>query len=129
MAIPTATEAWDELIEYARQPPSLVFTVKQDVPNTIDYDGDREAIILVSQHHAASGNEVVITQPVFERIWNRLQNGDTLSRPDEPGYTDLSELLDSRYRASGVMGMLDTVFDEIHAATNPVRIQLAKQHA
>ena len=100
----------------------MVFTVSQGVPSTIDYDESANVVVLVSQHHAASGEPFPVRLPTFVRVWNRLRDGATLSRDDEPDYESLPALLDGRYRASGVMGMLDTVFDEVESATGPVRV-------
>lgn len=117
-----APRAWNTLVEYAEREGAEVYTVSQRVPSTIDYDEGADAVVLVSQHHAASGEPFAVDRPTFIRVWNRLRDGDTLSRDDEPEYTSLPVLLDGQYRASGVMGMLDTVFDEVASATSPVRV-------
>lgn len=100
-----------------------MYTVSEDVPNGIEYDPDADAVVLTSEAPGASGEPVRLTSSTFERIWNRLRRGATLSRADT-AYESLPALLDGRYRASAVMGMLDTVFEEVEADTEPVRVRL-----
>lgn len=121
-----ATDAWKRLKQYTENDEATVYTVKERVPNSISYDDDEDAIALVSQHHAASGDELVMSKSTFETVWGHLRNGEVLSRPDEPEYTDLASLLDGRYRASGILGMLDTVFEEVESDTDPVRVWISE---
>lgn len=117
-----APTAWETLVEYATEDGSRVYTVSQEVPSTIEYDQAANAVVLVSQHHATSGEPFPLEQPRFMRVWNRIRDGATLSRDDQPGYDSLPALIDGRCRASGVMGTLDTVFEEIESDRGPVRV-------
>lgn len=117
-----ASSAWDSLVAYANEADATVYTISREIPNSIDYDEDENAVVLVSRHHAASGEPFLLHRPTFGRVWNRLRDGAVLSRDDETEYESLPALLDGQYRASGVMGALDTVFEEFESATNPVRI-------
>lgn len=81
-------------------------------------------VIVVSQHHAASGEPFYIERETFLRIWRRLEDGADLSREDEGSYTSLPAILDGDYRASGVMSALNTVIDEVESDVDPVRVWL-----
>lgn len=119
----TAGEAWNELISFA-QTDGEFETLAHGYQNTVSYHPQEETITYVSNHHAASGEPETVTRPMFTTIWETLVDGKTLSRPGETSYTDLTTLLDDDRRASGMMALLATAFDEVEAATDPVRIWL-----
>lgn len=124
MSTLTTSEAWQRVVGYASAEAATIYTVRNEVPNDVRYDPSREAIALRSRHHAASGEPFYVDRESFQTIWRQLKNGIVLSRDDVPEYGSLPALLDGTYRASGIMGLLNTVFDEIDAGTEPVRIWL-----
>lgn len=123
MAGRPVSDAWQTVIDYANTDHAKVFTVKQETTNTINYKPETDEIVLISQHHAANGVPFHLSRSAFERVWKELRDGATLSR-SETKYTDTPKLLGDNKRASGVMELLDTIFDEVDSATDPVRIWL-----
>jgi len=127
MVTQDANTAWETLVEHANQEDAKIYTIANRTPNRIEYDERRGSVSLTSLHHAANGEPFYISREMFDSVWSALCMGETLSRPNEPGYKSLAALLEGQYRASGVMGMFDTVFDEVEAQTGPVRIRLGDE--